>query len=343
MNGYKSLHPLTEQVLRNLGIKSADVSQGWGSAKASAGYHAPVGTCDGRKYSTCFDLRGHLIGKDTMYRLWESGCVAFARIHGNGWTGDSHIHAVHLGITDDDGHAHILSGPRAQVVDFLKDPPRSGLVGHALMQGIIPPASLQAELRQQYAAWLPDYPCRVLAPGGQQINCYAWLEGGQVTVETDSFCRWWGKDAGWFGETIGYGHITERGGKWTSDGRFVRATVRQLAELMGLRVASYRFDKAKRYATVQIGYHEWPTLPIAIHDRLDKLSDIVTCISTCVAENPVAGVVIDHAQEIQVPGTSSKHDAMNQVAYQLKGLSETLNVPILTLSQTKLKDGNFTP
>lgn len=252
-NGFKSLHPLTEEVLRNLGVKSSQVTQGWGAAKASAGYHAPVGTCDGRRFSHCVDLTAALIGPDFMHKLWDAGFVAFARIHGQGWSGSSHIHMIHMGLTADDGQAHLLSGPRSQIADFLKDPPRSGLVGHSLLQGYAPPASLQAELRRQYAEWMPDYPTRVLAPGGQQINCYAWLEDGSVTVDVEAFCRWWGKPEKWFGGTVGFNQITDRGGSYTF-GRFTRATVRQLAECMGLKVAGYKFEREKRWATVQIGY-----------------------------------------------------------------------------------------
>lgn len=243
-NGYKSLHPLTEQVLRNLGVTSGQVTQGYGSAPASAGYHAAVGVAGGRKFSHCVDLTAALIDRDFMLRLWEAGFVAFARVQGRGWRGSSHIHAIHLGLTADDGKAHLLSGPRAQVVDFLKQPPLNGLVGHARLTGYVPPASLQAELRRQYAAWLPDYPTRVLAPGGQQINCYAWLEGGQVTVEADAFCRWWGRD--WTGTIANDQAVV------TFDGRFHRAPVRPLAEAIGLKIASYR--RRGEWAEVRLAY-----------------------------------------------------------------------------------------
>lgn len=243
--GFPSLHPLTEQALRNLGVTSSQVTQGYGNAAASAGYHAAVGVADGRRFSHCVDLTAALIDRDFMLRLWEAGFVAFARVQGrNGWSGSSHIHAIHLGLTADDGKSHLLSGPRAQIVDFLKQPALNGLVGHARLSGYVPPASLQAELRRQYAAWLPDYPTRVLAPGGQQINCYAWLEDGQVTVEADAFCRWWGRD--WTGTAA---NDQER---VTFDGRFWRAPVRALAGAIGLRIAGY--TRLSRYAVVQICY-----------------------------------------------------------------------------------------
>lgn len=253
-SGYGSLHPLTEQALRNLGVKSSQVTQGWGSAAASAGYHAPVGTCDGRKFSHCVDLTAALISNDFMLKLWEAGFVAFARVQGRGWSGSSHIHAIHLGLTADDGEAHLLSGPRAQVVDFLKLPPLSGLVGHSRLTGHVPPRSLQLELQQQYSAWLPDYPTRVLAPGGQQINCYAWLEFGVVTVDLGAFCSWWGRPATGMLTKEFHQKVIDTGGLVTYDGRFYRATVRHLAQAIGLHVESYQYNAMNRWATVQLAY-----------------------------------------------------------------------------------------
>jgi hypothetical protein len=250
--GYKSLHPLAEEVLRNLGVKSSQVSQGWGTAVASAGYHKPVGTSQGRRFSHCVDLSPDLISSSFMDRLWEAGFVAFAR--DDGWGGNRHIHAIHLGIVADDGKAHLLNGPRMQIADFLKAPPLDGLQGHNRLSGQVPNVSQQAELRRQYAAWLPDYPTRILAPGGQQINCYAWLEDDAVTVEMDSFLQWWGKTLKWWGNTVGIGYITEHGGSWSCDGRFERATVRQLAQSIGLKIVSFKWAAGHNSATVQLSY-----------------------------------------------------------------------------------------
>ena len=249
-NRFTSTHPLTEQVLRHLGVKSSQVTQGWGSATASAGYHAPVGVAGGRKFSHCVDLSAALASRQFMLRLEEAGFVPFARTNAS-WAGNEHIHAIHLGLLADDGHPHLLSGPRAQIVDFLKQPPRNGLKGHSRLTTYPPPVMLQAELRKQYAAWLPDYPVSVLAPGTQQINCYAWLEGGTVTVEVEAFCRWWGKTSSIF--TWGP-DIIAAGGQWSFDGRFYRASVRQLAQKIGLVVDSFEWGPQKRYATVQLGY-----------------------------------------------------------------------------------------
>jgi len=242
-SGFKSLHPLTEEMLRNLGVKSSQVTQGYGNAAASAGYHAPVGEYHGRKFSHCFDLTSDLATTAFMHRLWEAGVVAFARNHGeNGWSGSPHIHAIHIGINADDGKPHLLNGPRLQIVDFLKSPPRNGLVGHWPLTGIVPDHKVQAELRKQYAEWLPDYPTRVLAPGGQQINCYAWMDGETVTCEVDAFSNWWGSK------------VPEDVPGETFDGRFRRAPIRQLAAAVGVKVQSFKWGPGKLWAEVQLSY-----------------------------------------------------------------------------------------
>lgn len=245
--GFKSLHPLTEEALRNLGVKSSQVSQGWGYASASAGYHNPVGTYQGRRFSHCVDLSPGLISGAFMDRLWEAGFVAFARVER--WGDNAHIHAIHLGLVADDGKPHLPSGPRMQIVDFLKAPPLDGLKWHRRLNGLVPNVSQQAELRRQYAAWLPDYPTRILAPGGQQINCYAWLEDDTVTVEVEAFCQWWGKPRGWFGRTIGMQSI----GAMT-DGRFWRGPVRELAQSIGLKIVSFKWAPGHTSASVQLSY-----------------------------------------------------------------------------------------
>jgi len=254
-NGFKSVHPLTEEALRNLGVKSAQVTQGWGSAPASVGFHAAVGTCQGRKYGPCVDLDWELADIDFLNRLWEAGFVAFDRCRMTGWSGAEHIHCIHIGLVDDAGHAHLPDGPRRQVVDFLKQPPRDGLAGHqGLLRGYLPTVAAQAELRKQYAGWLPDYPTAVLAPGGQQITCYAWMDGEAVTAEVTAFCNWWGVTVAQQTGMVCVNGERKAVLATTFDGRFYRAPVRAMAELLGLKVASYKLNAAKTAATVQLAY-----------------------------------------------------------------------------------------
>lgn len=239
--GYSSLHPLTEEALRNLGVRSGDVTQGHGSAAASAGYHQAVGTYRGRKYGPCLDLVAELISSEFMARMWGAGFVAFARIRGWQWRGSSHIHAIHLGLRDDGGQVHLPSGPRSQIVDFLHDPPLSGLVGHAQLQGLKPTHELQAELRRQYAQWVPDYPTTVYSPEGAPIRCYAWLQDGTVWVDTGAFCRWWGV-------------TTVHPEGEVSDGRFWRAPIRPLAGALGLYVKAFQWNGSHTSAAVRLAY-----------------------------------------------------------------------------------------
>ena len=91
------------------------------------------------------------------------------------------------------------------------------------------------------------------------------------------------------------------------------------------------------------GYAEFPMLPIAVHDNVKDIGEIETHIRNMVAEGPVAGVVIDHAQELETPRCRSRHDELNMVALRFRDLGEKLQVPIMLLSQTKMVEGNYEP
>jgi hypothetical protein len=91
------------------------------------------------------------------------------------------------------------------------------------------------------------------------------------------------------------------------------------------------------------GYAEFPTLPIAVHDEVKDIGEIEAHIRTLVGECPVAGVVIDHAQEVEVPRGRSRHEELSQVAVRFRDLADKLQVPILLLSQTTQKDGEYVP
>jgi len=252
-NGYTSLHPLSVEVLKQLGVKSGQVTQGWGSAPASVGFHEPVGRAGGRKYGPCIDLTHSLSCPDFLQRLWEAGFAAFDRSGATGWSGAAHVHAIHLGLVDDAGKAHLPDGPRRQVVDFLKSPPINGMSGHTTrMKGYLPSAAVQAELRRQYAAWVPDYPTAVTFRGNQ-IACYAWLgPEGTVMAEITPFFRWWGCNVNGGGDVQIHGQYTDVSGR-VFDGRFYRAPVRAMADLLGLSV-KFAWAADKRSCRVALDY-----------------------------------------------------------------------------------------
>lgn len=261
--GYPSLHPLTEKVLRIVGIMSSDVTQGWGFAKASAGFHAPVGTCQGRRYSTCFDINSrwaHPLMRDAFPRLWAAGVIIFPRIGTPGMS--NHLHCIHLGLRNDAGDGPLLSGPRAQIVDMLASPPRSGLARHGLLEGtceadLIPPIQTRAAWREQYATWQADYPT-IVTWRGNQITCYAWLEAGTVTCEVRAFCEWWGYPVE--GHAGGFKIVLPDGSGWgviatdaVFNGYNWRAPVRKLADVLGL-ACKFRWATDKLSARVEVEY-----------------------------------------------------------------------------------------
>lgn len=106
---------------------------------------------------------------------------------------------------------------------------------------------------------------------------------------------------------------------------------------------SERFITDDQMRLLVDGYSEFPTLPIAVHDDVIDLMDIEALIRRYWEEYPMAGVVIDHAQEIEVPRCRSRHEEVSLIAQRLRNLSEKIQVPIMLLSQTTEKDGNYDP
>ncbi len=91
------------------------------------------------------------------------------------------------------------------------------------------------------------------------------------------------------------------------------------------------------------GYGEFPQLPIAVQDECKDIGEIELYIRCWAAQEPLAGIVIDHAQEIETPRGGTRHEEMNMVAARLRDLSEKVNVPIMLLSQTTYSEGNYNP
>lgn len=243
-SGFKSCHPVTVELLKQLGVEDGDVTQGVGAAAASAGTHNQVGAYQGVKYGPCVDLRYSLANPDFIARLWQAGLVAFVRDAASGWSGSRHIHAVCLGLVDDAGNKHLPPICNTQVTDFLHSPPRSGLAGHGYLQGAYKPTpAMQKVVAAQYKAWFPGYATKVLSPEGHIIPCYAQLEGDVVTADETRFFEYWGKTMGQF---VPAGTVF--------DGRFYRAPVRAMCDLLKLKIASFTLNKQKTAATVQLSY-----------------------------------------------------------------------------------------
>ncbi len=103
---FATLHPHTQAEFRRLGIAPERVTQGLGSAPASAGIHGPDGTTGGRPYCAAFDLSvSDLAPSETcalLRRLRGAGFACWWRIPGvsfpitiaSGAETGPHIHGV---------------------------------------------------------------------------------------------------------------------------------------------------------------------------------------------------------------------------------------------------------
>ncbi|MEN6545363.1 MAG: hypothetical protein ABFE07_04910 [Armatimonadia bacterium] len=253
-NGYKSLHPLTQEVLQQLGVPDGDVTQAWGSAPASAGYHAAEGYYKGRKFSSCVDLEWEAEYRTTAWksRAVAAGLLPFYR----DWLNNRHIHCVHVGLKDTKGRVTILSGPRTQIVDYTRG--LNGLVGHAKLTGkLAPTAAERKDILERYAAWAPSYATKVYL-NGKRIPCYAWLDGtvGAVTVEVRPLLEAMGfRILDWAGsrllvrspmaDTLELSNVTLGA---DLHGEFLRAPVRSIVKAIeGAVYENYPFDVAYVY------------------------------------------------------------------------------------------------
>lgn len=251
--GYAALHENTEALLRELGIPDEAVSQGYGSAKASAGFHEPEGRSPGgRRFSSCFDLRWSALTKELRDRLVAAGVCVFPR----DWPGNQHHHCVQVGLTDKAGRCTVLPGPRQQIRDFVAC--RTGLAGHGPWVGKwAPTAQERTALYGAYADWVPDVATTVRTDA-VGVPCYAWLEGPKtkrvVTCEVRALVEGLGGrvlEAGEWAVTVRTAdgsRVEVSGGTvrgWYLAGEFLRAPVRPIAEALGYAVGfAWAADKS---------------------------------------------------------------------------------------------------
>lgn len=103
---FATLHPHTQRVFGQLGIRPERVAQGLGTASASAGIHSADGLVDGRPYCAAFDLSvADLTPPQTralLHKLRRAGMVCWWRVPGvnfpeaasDGTETGPHIHGV---------------------------------------------------------------------------------------------------------------------------------------------------------------------------------------------------------------------------------------------------------
>lgn len=232
--GLTNCHPITAAALTKLSVTDGQVTQAYGNAHASVGFHNAEGQYHRKPYSSCVDLSWGLANIDFFHRMANAGFAVFF----SDWPGNQHIHAVHVGLTDDGGTCRILPGPRQQIIDWCAG--LDGLKHHATMTGKFKPTKGERDtLRKQYAGWVPDYATTVFSPEKKVIRCYAFLEAGSVNCDIDAFLAWWG--FAWDGTT---GHIKGNGKDIDvpgvqidiAGGQWSRGSIRPFAEAIGLTV-----------------------------------------------------------------------------------------------------------
>ena len=236
--GYSSLHPIQEGILREIGIPSEAVTQGWGYASASAGYHAPEGVSKGRRFSSCMDLAVEIAeSREPFNRLVQAGVCPFLRTPETGWRGSPHIHCVTVGLRDDQGRVTILPGPRSQIRDFIAG--LNGLANHAPLTGPwVPTVQQRLEIRGHYENWAPDLATGVYL-GDRRIPCYAWYEGGVVRCDVRRLAEGLGGRVIWDGARARVFAPDGREVRLTTgrlEGDYYRANVREVAEAFGYDV-----------------------------------------------------------------------------------------------------------
>ena len=238
-SGYSTLHPDQQHILEELGIGNGAVTQGWGYASASAGYHSPESTFAGKPFSSCMDLSLAALSPDLLNRLVQAGVCPFIRTAATGWSGAEHCHCVTVGLRDGRGNVTILPGPRCQILDWIRG--LSGLVGHdAQPEGLgwLQVGQQEAAIRVHYEAWAPDLATGVYR-GDQQITCYAWYEFGKVRCDVRRLCEALGGKCTWDG--TGAHAFDDQGHELhLPSGRvevdYYRADVREVAEAFGYQV-----------------------------------------------------------------------------------------------------------
>jgi hypothetical protein len=250
MKGFASVHPSTEKRLRRCGIKDADVTQGVGNYKLSAGTHKAVGVCQGRAFGSCVDLRMDCIPDRIRFdRLVAAGFAPFRR----DWAGNRHWHVVDCTTLKKDGGVIAQPRPlvRVQMLDFCDG--LSGLVDHAPIEDAWRPDE-QQRIRTRMVIDT-ETACGVVyvTYGVLPVNCYAYLERGSVRCELRPLVEALGGVVRWeVVDEAGYLRVSHGSKAWhvaltpaqeklwawptwkaRIEGSFVRCALRPVAESLG--------------------------------------------------------------------------------------------------------------
>lgn len=178
--GFASVHPSSKARLEAAGVKSWQVTQGWGYASASAGTHAPVGHYQGAKFGHCIDISmDYQPTREHFDALVEQGFAPFVRL----WPGNKHWHIIDAsGLPADNGRRpNHLGLVNSQLRDWCRG--LNGLRDHGKVSPNWNPTEAQRQFirdiwykHRDFGAIRP----RIIGPSGNEIDCGARIEGGSM-------------------------------------------------------------------------------------------------------------------------------------------------------------------
>ena len=250
-NGFKSIHPIMAKNLKNIGIKNSEITQGWGNAKASKGFHSPEGWVEDEygkhKYSSCVDLTGRLpFTAELKSRLVAAGFCPFFR----DWPGNKHIHCVYVGLNT------ILDGPKSQIKDYING--RNGLVGHAKLTGPLAPTEIEKQMIKAAFEKMDGHNTVIVKYDDKEIDCYAFM--GRVPGEPSEITRCELRPfVEFFGAKILDGKMLLYDGKYLNyskcnvilEGQFSRVDLRPITNLLGKNIAKFEMKNGYGIAYIK--------------------------------------------------------------------------------------------
>lgn len=243
-SGYQSIHPIMAKNLLNIGIKSNKVTQGYGYATASAGYHEPEGwvldSLGRHRYSSCVDLSKSVgFTPEVKSRLVAAGFCPFFR----DWKNNEHIHCVYVGLPT------IKDGPKSQIVDYING--KNGLSGHASLTGPLAPTLEERKIIKEAFDSSDGHNSVSVIYKNKEIPCYAFMGkiknyDKEVTrCELRSFVEY-------FGASVIDGTYISYNGKLINftdcepklEGQFTRVNLRSVAKLLSLDIIKFEITNS---------------------------------------------------------------------------------------------------
>lgn len=249
-SGYQSIHPIMAKNLSSIGITSNKVTQGYGYAKASVGYHEPEGwvldTIGRHRYSSCVDLSASVgFTPKIKSRLIAAGFCPFFR----DWENNEHIHCVYVGLPT------IKDGPKSQIIDYING--KNGLIGHHELTGILAPTQEERNIIKEAFNNSDGHNSVTVLYKQKEIPCYAFM--GRVKNYNNEITRCELRAfVEYFGASVVDGTYILYQGKlidFTScdpklEGHYTRVNLRAIAKLLNLNITKFEIINGYGIATL---------------------------------------------------------------------------------------------